>query len=36
VVAVDADRAAAVFTAIAGRPLAVVVHDSLDANGPTG
>jgi hypothetical protein len=35
VVAVPADRAADVLTSIAGRPLVVVVHNSVDA-GPEG
>jgi hypothetical protein len=34
VVSVAADRAAEVLAAIGGRPLVVVVHDSIDASGP--
>ena len=36
VVAVPADRAADVLTSIAGRPLVVVVHDSVDAGSEDG
>jgi hypothetical protein len=36
VVSLPADRVAGVLSAIGGRPLAVAVHDSVDALGPTG
>jgi hypothetical protein len=35
-VAVPADRAADVLTSIAGRPLVVVVHNSVDAGPEDG
>jgi hypothetical protein len=36
VVAVPADRAGDVLASIAGRPLVVVVHDSVDAGSEDG
>ena len=36
VVAVPADRAADVLTSIGGRPLVVVVHDSVDTGSEDG
>jgi Flp pilus assembly protein CpaB len=36
VVSLPADRVSDVLSAIGGRPLAVAVHDSVDALGPTG